>query len=414
MIRLTGVRAVPILGLAAVLLATSPAAASVPPFPLPEGCSITTVAGAETLICVPDGWNRRLVVFAHGYVAPDEPVEIPWAQLQIDGTTIPDLVTGLRFAFATTSYRRNGLAVLEGVQDVRELVAAFARGAWGGPDYVYLVGASEGALVTTLAVEQYPGEFSGGLATCGPVGNFRGQVNYWGDFRVLFDYYFPRMLPPSAVNVPQDVRDRWDTYYAPLIGAAVASRPAALDALLRVSRAPFDPGRPESKVETVLGLLWYNVFATMDGISTLGGQPFDNTTRFYTGSGHDFLLNLRVGRYRASAQALMEIEANYQTSGRLARPLVTLHTTGDPIVPYWHEPLYSLKALLGGSGLLHTNLPVFRYGHCSFEPAEALVGLGLLVLKAEGRGLQNAERVLTTESSRERYRSLSGANLLRR
>jgi hypothetical protein len=32
---------------------------------------------------------------------------------------------GLGYAFATTTYRQNGLAILEGVDDIRELVAAF-------------------------------------------------------------------------------------------------------------------------------------------------------------------------------------------------------------------------------------------------------------------------------------------------
>jgi len=121
-----------------------------------------------------------------------------------------------------------------------------------------------------------------------------------------------------------------------------------------------------------------------------------------------------VKRYRANRVAAQEMEANYQTSGRLAVPLVTLHTTGDPIVPYWHEPLYSWKALLGGSGLLHANLPVIRYGHCRFEPAEAVVALGLLVLGVEGQEMPNAERALTTEQAREQYRSLAKATGLRR
>lgn len=367
-------------------------------------------------ICMPPPgqWNGDLVVFAHGYVAPEQPIAIPESQLTLpDGTSIPGIVNGIGFAFATTSYSKNGLAIVPGVSDVREAVSVFA-GSQGAPGHVYLVGASEGGLVTALAVEQSPEVFSGGLATCGPVGDFRRQVNYWGDFRVLFDFYFPGMLPGTAVSVPPEVRDKWDTYYAPLIAAAVASRPAALDALLRVSRASFDPADPKTKVETVLGILWYNVFATMDGIATLGGQPFDNTSRFYTGSGNDFLLNVRVKRYRADLRALQAIEADYQTSGRLAAPLVTLHTTGDPIVPYWHEPLYSLKALLGGSGLLHANLPVFRYGHCRFDAAQALVALGLLVLEVEGRELLNAESVLTTAAVRQRYQTLARANGLRR
>ena len=120
-----------------------------------------------------------------------------------------------------------------------------------------------------------------------------------------------------------------------------------------------------------------------------------------------------MDRYHADTAALVEIEAEYQTSGKLAAPLVTLHTTADPIVPYWHEPLYSVKAL-ANSGLLHTNLPVFRYGHCSFRAEEALVALGLLVLKVEGRELLNAERVLPTKQARLRYRSLAKANGLRR
>ena len=375
-------------------------------------CSLGTLNGAQTLICMPTGWNGNVVVFAHGYVAPSigDP-QIPWDQLVLpDGTSIPGIVTGLGFAFATTSYRKNGLAVVEGVEDVTDLTRVLVRSL--NPEHVYLVGASEGGLVTTLAVEQSPEVFSGGLATCGPVGDFRGQVNYWGDFRVLFDYYFPGMLPSSAVDVPSDVQARWNSYYAPLIAAYVASRPATLDTLLRVSRAPFDPAQPKTKIETVLGILWYNVFATNEARLELGGQPFDNSMRFYTGSGSDLLLNLRVKRYRATPAALSNIEANYQTSGRLAVPLVTMHTTGDPIVPYWHEPLYSLKAL-AGSGLLHTNLPILRYGHCSFKAEETLLALGLLVLKVEGRESLNAERVLTTETSRERYRSLARANGLR-
>jgi pimeloyl-ACP methyl ester carboxylesterase len=369
-------------------------------------------SGAFTRICMPPPgrWNGDLVVFAHGYVSPTLPVAIPDDQLALpDGTSIPEIVNRLGFGFATTSYSKNGLAVVPGIADVREAVDVFARSE-GAPDHVYLVGASEGALVTALAVEQFPEVFSGGLATCGPVGNFRRQINYWGDFRVLFDYFFPGLLPPTAVNVPQDVRDRWNTYYAPLVAAAVASRPAVLDALLRVSRAPFDPADPKTKVETVLGILWYNAFATMDGIATLGGQPFENTTRFYTGSGNDFLLNLRVKRHRAELRALQAIEADYQTSGRLLAPLVTLHTTGDPIVPYWHEPLYSLKALLGGSGLLHANLPVLRYGHCRFDAAQALVALGLLVLEVEGRELLNAEGLLATETARQQYQTLARAD----
>lgn len=391
----------------AALLAGLPA----PAFSQSSTCSADAVqpSGAITRVCMPapGRWNGNLVVFAHGYISPEEPVAIPEDHLTLpDGTSIPGILNTLGFGFATTSYRKNGLAVLPGIEDVKDAVAAFVA-EQGPPRHTYLVGASEGGVVTALAVERNPEVFSGGVAACGPVGDFRRQINYWGDFRAIFDVYFPGLIPGGADNVPQYVRDRWETEYVPRIKAEFARRPSALDTVLRVSRAPFDLADPSTKQESAFGLLWYNVFATMDGIDTLGGQPFDNRLRYYTGSGSDFLLNLRVKRYRADLGAVQEIEANYQTSGRLSAPLVTLHTTGDAIVPYWHEPLYTVKALLAGSGLDHLNIPVLRYGHCRFEAAEALVALGLVVLRVEGLDLIGAEEVLATPEARERYQSLA-------
>ena len=188
----------------------------------------------------PGLWNGDLVVFAHGYVSPEEPVGIPEDQLSLpDGTSLPGIVNALGFGFATTSYSKNGLAVLPGVADVRDVVDVFVD-EQGPPRHTYLVGASEGGLVTALAVERSPEVFSGGVAACGPVGDFRRQINYWGDFRALFDLYFPGLLPGDAVHVPQSVRDEWTSTYVPRITMAFAARPAALDQLLRVSRAPFD------------------------------------------------------------------------------------------------------------------------------------------------------------------------------
>jgi hypothetical protein len=404
--------------------AASVVQASPPPILLPESCRPPeALNGAEILVCVPKvGWNGDLVVFAHGYVAPTSgDPEIPWDQLALpDRTSLPGIVTSLGFGFATTSYSDDGLVVLDpnnpgglptAVEDLEDLVDKFEN-AVGSLNHVYLVGASEGGLVTALAVEQ-PNVFSGGLATCGPVGDFRRQLDYLGDFGVLFDYFFPWFFPDGVLNAGDDVRKRWESDYVPAITAALAKNPGRLDKLLRVSRAPFDPNVPQSKIDTALGILWYNVFATNDAKIKLGGNPYDNSRRLYLGSGNDFWLNLVVDRFHADTGALDAIQADYQTSGKLAAPLVTLHTTADPIVPYWHEPLYTAKALLN-SGLLHTNLPVFRYGHCSFKAEEALVGLGLLILKVEGRELLNAERVLPTREAKLRYRALAKTNGLRR
>jgi hypothetical protein len=344
--------------------------------PVPGECTDGVLpSGALSRFCVPErGWNGDLLVWAHGYVAFNLPLDFYHIALD-DGTSLPDVAQSLGFAFATTSYRQNGLAILEGVEDVRELVEAF-RDQIAYPEHTYLFGPSEGGIVTTLSIERHPSLYSGGLSMCGPIGSFRKQLDYWGDFRVLFDYFFPDLIPGNAIQIPTDVINNWFTLYAPRVQDALAARPGAARELIRTSKAPIDPADPTTVETTILNLLWYSIFATNDGIEKLGGNPYDNRMRWYWGSSNDWLVNLRVERFAASPAALANV-ANYETTGDVSLPLVTLHTTGDEIIPYWHEPLYLLKVDTTSSGSV-VPFPVFRYGHCNFEAEEVLGALGLL------------------------------------
>jgi pimeloyl-ACP methyl ester carboxylesterase len=342
--------------------------------PVPGPCETGTLpSGALSMICVPSaGWNGELVVFAHGYIAPGQPLGFYHLDLP-GGGTVPALVQSFGYAFATTSYRRNGLAILEGVDDIRELLAKF-----GSPVPTHIAGISEGALVTTLLAERWPELFTTAFAACGPIGSFRAQVDTIGDFRVLFDYFFPGVIPGSPIQIPQAVIDYWDSVYVPKVLGALAANPRAALELMRVSKAAYDPANPTTTIaNTTVRQLWYNVFGTNDAVARLGGNPFENRFRLYFGSSNDLRLNLRVKRF-AAVPAARERLQRYQTDGDLSLPLVTLHTTGDEVVPYWHELLYLAKADLSGRGRL-IPLPVFRYGHCNFTAPE-LVGAFLLAV----------------------------------
>ena len=363
--------------------------ADAPPEPSPNApagtCSPDGVqpGGAIYRICMPNLlWNGDLVVYAHGYVAYNEPLAIPENQLRLpNGISLPDLVNALGFAFATTSYRTNGLAVKDGVDDLVELVDIF-KATHGDPIRVYVTGVSEGGLITALAVERRPDVFDGGLAACGPIGDFRRQIDYFGDFRVLFDYFFPDLIPGDPANIPQSLIDDWPTYYAATIRPVILDPANAdkVDQLLRVSNAPYIPGVISTLETSIYDALSYNVLATNDGIAKLGGQPFDNQDRVYGGSNDDAQLNRTVRRFSADQAALDEIEATYQTTGRLPVPLVTLHTTLDQQVPYWHEPLYHVKVIVNDSLALHEHHEVSRYGHCYFEANEVVGAFMQLVI----------------------------------
>ena len=357
-------------------------------------------------------WNGDLVIFAHGYVSVNEPVDIPWSQMTFsDGMggliTMPFLVNSMGFAFATTSYSENGLAIQQGITDVLDLIEVF-KTLVGTPNRIYLVGASEGGLVTTLAIERYPESFSGGLATCGPIGSFTGQVNYWGDFRVVFDFFMDTpdidVLPGNAVNIPSSLMNKWDSEYVPRIAGLLAANPVNTQHLLAVTGAPFDPFDPNTIGETTLGILWYNVFATNDAVVKLGGRPFDNFDRVYSDPLDptlDALINTGVKRFKAQPDALEEIANYYETSGNLTLPIVTMHTTGDPIVPYWHLGLYEAKV---GANPLYYNFPVPpRYGHCNFTLPEIVNSFGTLVFMSTGAILPPPPFVLDAGVQAEAY-----------
>jgi pimeloyl-ACP methyl ester carboxylesterase len=342
------------------------------PAPLPHG--------ALAAICMPPvGWNGKLVVFAHGYVAFNQPPTFSNLYLPNgDGTYtfLPTLIQSLGYAFATTTYRQNGLAILEGAQDVRDLVNAFSIATGSVPLRTYMAGVSEGGLVAALLAEQSPELFTSALAACGPIGSFREQIEYFGDFRVLFDYFFPGLIPGSPISVPQDVMDNWPQYML-AIQAALATHPDRALELMRVAKTAYDITNPATIANTTLDLLWYNVFATNDAVHKLGGNPYGNRLKWYFGSSNDLRLNLLVARFTASRTAVAALHA-YKTSGDLSIPLVTLHTTGDDVIPFRQELFYLAKVDLSVGGRF-VPLPVFRYGHCNFTPREVLGAFGLMV-----------------------------------
>jgi pimeloyl-ACP methyl ester carboxylesterase len=359
----------------------------------------TQPGGALYRICVPDNWNGELLVYAHGYVAPNQPIALPTDEIAAGA----DVITGFGYAYATTSYRRNGLAVAEAQEDLLELVDLFVA-AHSQPTRVWLAGASEGALITTLLVERRTDVFSGGLAVCGPYGDFRGQVDYYTDFRVLYDHFFPKAtfppaeIPNSPIDIKPDLLDTWETTtysttVKPIIEAS--ENVTRLNQLLATAGAAVDPADAATKERTVERLLWYNVYATNDGKAQLGGQPYDNNDRTYAGSDDDTALNAGVERFTADDAALTNIARNYETTGRLCAPLVTLHTTLDPVVPYWQAERYGEKVTAAGSAACLQQTPIVRYGHCTFQPLEVLAAFNAL------RGMSCACQVFLPTISRE-------------
>lgn len=364
-----------------------------------EGCLPDGVqnSGALYRICLPalDDWNGDLVLWCHGYTRFDLPLALD--DTQIAGISISELITSLGYAFATTSYSRNGLAFVEGVADIEDLTQIFINDV-ALPENIFVIGGSEGGYITTKSVEEFPDLYAGGFGVCGPIGSFPFQVNFFGDFRIIFDVFFPGLLPGDGVEIPEEYMTNWEDTYQTIIRPLIFEPVNVLKLLqlVKVTSIPYDTADFWATVEkSIHDALWYNVYATNDATAQLGGQPFDNSTHYYTGSMYDALLNFVAQRFTADPAAVAEMASAYTTSGVLEIPLVNMHTTGDQQIPFFHQALYRWKVMAQQSTANHIRIPIDRYGHCNFTVTEILIGFGLMVNMATGDVLDGVAEIIS-------------------
>lgn len=369
------------LGLALLLLVSS-LAASAQSLCDPDGVQ---ASGSKYRICMPPAasYNGNLIVWAHGFQDAGTPVQIPEDQLCFAGFCLNDLANALGFGFATNSYSKTGLAIVQGRNDILDLVEIY-RAQKGNPGRVYLVGASEGGIITALALEQNANVFSSGISACGPIGDFPRQINYFGDARATFQYFFPGLIPGPPFDPPADLVGNWSSYYDTVVAPAVfaAANRSKLDEWVRVANLPFDSADYLGSVAiSVRDVLRYSVVNLKDAAQVLGGMPFDNLFRLYGGSSNDLLLNLTVPRISAAPAAIATMNGpGYSTTGQLTRPLITMHTRLDQQVPYFHQEIYTLKTLLSGDFISrHLPLEANRFEHCNFSTDELILALILML-----------------------------------
>ncbi len=345
------------------IVATNPTPA---PQTLTQSLSGTTASGAQYQLIVPKSWNSQLVVYAHGYADISAPIAIPNTDPELQ---IYQAFSSQGFAVAISSYSQNGWAVKEAMQDIRELQSLFSTQV-GIPSRSYLVGVSMGGLVA-VALAENPGRFDGAFSICGVVAGAPAQFKRLGDGRVVFDYFFPGVLPGDLLH-QSNVDFSFGSPAFNLIAGTLAAGFTA-------------PGNPTLQFASVTGLTGSSpselIFSAVSLLTsdfselikrTQGLNFYDNTDTIYKGSNNDVLLNAKVRRYRADSDAVNYLRTYYEPTGKLAIPLMTLHTTEDPTVSFSQEAVYSSVVAKAGASNLLVQQSADRYGHCNVKPAEIL------------------------------------------
>jgi hypothetical protein len=165
------------------------------------------IDGAPFRITVPETWNGKLIVFAHGYRdKADHAGEIDdRSPFQGDSSTRAALLAQ-GWALAGTAYKDNGWAVKEALDDLVALSSYF-KDQIANPDRAYLFGFSMGSVPTYELAERNAGAFDGYLPACA-VGAGTPRGADWLLATMLA--YDVTLGEPNSWGTPGNVRDDID------------------------------------------------------------------------------------------------------------------------------------------------------------------------------------------------------------
>lgn len=342
-----------LLAAAASLTTAHALAAAAKPAPSRTATEVGKLVGVAYRIDIPAKWNHRLIVFYHGYSI--DPVSYRRNE-PLSPMFDPMLDQG--YAVLQSAYSQTGWAVQQAYAETEKLRRFFVA-RHGVPKTTFVMGMSMGGTLTALTIERRPQIYAGALSMCGAIEPTDRILQRGFALRAAFDYYFPGLLGP-LVPVPADFRPT--DAIVKKISEALASRPKATRALLGF----YGAAEPDNLAPIIADV----TYDSMEMQRRVHTNPFGNADLIYTGTGDDYALNDGVTRYRGNSHAQVAMAQWYTPTGKLLRPMLELHDTGDPLVPASSTFEYALIAQRAGHGDNFVQQYVNREGHCVLSPAE--------------------------------------------
>ncbi|MET7668077.1 hypothetical protein [Micromonospora luteifusca] len=344
--------------------------------PLVVGGKSTTVRQgvhrhAGYIIEVPARWNGDLVLWAHGYrgqgteLSPEPPAFGLRQRLLEQG-----------YAWASSSYDRNGFDIRSGVLGTKDLSEHFGRTV-RRPHHTYLAGVSMGGYVIGRSLEQYPGHYDGALPMCGVLGD-QTLLDFYLDYNLVAQAlagvpayptptdYLTNAVPRIQVALglagltptgPDTTTDRGKQLRAITVNRSGGARPGA-DAAFAVWKD-----------------FLFSITVTSGGDSPAErpGQLSTNLlTRYTPNSPVDVNATVqRVAPENVVQRLLPTLTEVPRIVGRPTAPVLSLHGLGDLFVPFSMERAYATDVARNGRAKVVVQRAIRTTQHCEFSPAEA-------------------------------------------
>lgn len=360
------------------LATTTPAFEALPGATAHYGALDATVYRIE----VPDDWNGELVMWAHGFRSPGEPIAAasppaPLREAWIEGG----------YAWAASSYSQNGYVPGVGMDDTLSLKRFFAE-EFGEPSRTYIAGESMGGGVTALSLEQHAPEYDAALTLCGAVGVVE-QIDFLMSWGLVAEHLSGADLPLGDEDA-SNLGSLLLYSVSPALGTPAQPTPAGAafaNAMMHLTGGPRPFYREGliAQYQLNMGLLLLDPGREdqMTRAATNENAVYTVDPGFTVGAGD---LNAGVARLAADRNA-RDASRNPETSattGAITVPVLSLHTTGDMFVPISQAAAYRTRVEAAGAGDLLVQRAIRAARHCDFSAAEVTTAWHDLVTWVEG------------------------------
>ncbi len=369
------------------------------------------LGGALYHVEVPQNWNGKLVMYAHGYRGEGSVLTVD------DAPGLRRYLIQNGYAWAASSYSKNFYDVRAGVEDTNALALAFntiatANGrTLAAPSKVYITGVSMGGHITAAAIEDEAFataknkiRYNGAAPMCGVLGDTE-----------LFDYFAGAQVTAQVLaSVPKYPFANFSDIAKQVTGALFTD----------FSAYPLQPTFPtgekfESVVKNLTGgerpvaALGYRyggtipvVFGVFGSDGTVNGilnKSVVDTNRFtYLVDGDattSTTINNSALKITAAADAnrLRTDGLRWipKTNGEFKIPVVSLHTLGDFYVPFSMEQIYQKRVAAKGNSTWLVQRAVRGASHCDFTSAEQAETLDAMLKWEQGGAKPAGDDVVT-------------------
>jgi len=363
--------------------------------------------GSAYVMDVPANWNGTVLLYSHGYT----PDGVPNPAQNAPSDAVRSALLDAGYAQIGSSYPETGWVHERALPAQLATLDAF-RARFGPARRTIAWGTSLGGMITTGLAERHGHRFAGTLAMCGLE---QGGVANWNN---TLDPLFAirTLLTPGSTTPLVRLPDQATAF------AAIQQLTAALDAAqttpegrARIALAAAlhnipawtdaaqpepAPGDHDAAQLNQFGVLHLTIFVGLswrqEAEEHAGGNMSWNTrvdydrmlarsanreevVALYRRAGLSLKADLgalaAAPRITADPAAVGYMARHISFGGRLTRPMLTIHTTGDPLVPVQVEHAYA--DAVGSSALLRQAY-VHRGGHCTFTTGEMLAALQAL------------------------------------